>query len=59
MQGADEPERLAEMKRLLGHFCIAPSELTRNGIALENLLCFCNKGGAPFTKVPRPLSLDE
>ena len=51
-RGADDPMRLAEMQRKYGRYCIAPRALAKEGILLENIITYQNKGGAPFTSVP-------
>ena len=52
-RGADKSEaQLREMQQRYGMFCIAPKALAAEGIHLENIICYSNKGKEPFTAVP-------
>ena len=51
-KGADDPSRLKDMQKRFGSYCIAPKVLKAEGIALENIITYSNKGLAPFTSVP-------
>lgn len=53
-KGADRSEAaLRDMQQRYGMFCIAPKALADEGIALENIVCYANKGKEPFTAVPQ------
>ena len=44
-RGADDPARLVDMQKKYGKFCIAPQRLADEGILLENIITYQNKGG--------------
>ena len=51
-RGADDPTRLAAMQKRYGRYCIAPKRLEEEGIALENIITYTNKGHEPFDSLP-------
>ena len=51
-RGGDDPTRLAAMRKRYGPHCIAPKQLEEEGIALENIITYTNKGKAPFDSLP-------
>ncbi len=42
--GADDPERLLSMQKRFGLYCVPPKQLEADGLHLENVVCYRNKG---------------
>ena len=42
--GADTPQGFKAMQQKYGLYCIAPSQLKAEGVLLENMIGYCNKG---------------
>ena len=52
--GADNAEQLKKMREKYGLYCIAPKQLKAEGILLENMICYCNKGTSGEVRPPPP-----
>jgi len=46
-RGAETAEGLGAMRKKYGMFCVPPSALEKEGILLENIITYQNKGGTP------------